>query len=207
MHEYIPMLPAGMTYNWHMKLLIGLGNPGIPYQHNRHNAGALYIDFLYEQLTSRKFQNNVVDTIGEWKTDSYTQSLISSLSINGIDFIFAKPQTFMNASGISVAALVKRFHIKIESDLIVAHDELDIPLGKYKIQRGVGPKLHNGISSIENHIKTNDFVRIRIGIDNRLGMPIPGETYVLHDFTKDEIHTLRAVFAELQTQIYSKNRY
>lgn len=102
-----------------------------------------------------------------------------------------KSNVFMNDSGKFVKANLS--NLTNLANLFIAHDDLDIPLGKYKIQFGVGPKVHNGILSIENSLNTKDFWRIRIGIDNRKN-PVEGEKYVLEDFTNEELEILEGVF-------------
>ena len=91
-------------------------------------------------------------------------------------------------------------------NLIIVHDDLDIPFGKFHIQFGVGPQLHNGLDSIEDHLKTKDFLRIRIGVDNRNSeQKIPGETYVLNDFTKEEFINLKEIiFPKIFSQLKLK---
>ena len=115
-----------------------------------------------------------------------------------------KTNVFMNNSGIAVNKLVRNLKLEIEN-LIVIHDDLDIPLGKFHIQFGVGPQLHNGLESIENHLKTKDFWRIRIGVDNRLpDNKILGETYALQNFLSDEKKLLET---EIFPKIFSKTYY
>ncbi|MBI4099715.1 peptidyl-tRNA hydrolase [Candidatus Microgenomates bacterium] len=105
-----------------------------------------------------------------------------------------KTNVFMNDSGKFVKRAVSRQQIA-DSDLYIVHDDLDLPWGKYKIQFGVGPKVHYGIQSIENELRTGDFWRIRIGVDNRDSLNrIPGDKYVLEDFTKEEREILKGVF-------------
>lgn len=105
--------------------------------------------------------------------------------------------TYMNDSGRAVKKLVDRYSLDLK-DLYVAHDDLDLPLGTYKIQFGVGPKIHNGVSSVEEALGTKDFWRIRIGIDNREpDNRIPGEQYVLEDFTDEERIILDSVIKEV----------
>lgn len=108
-----------------------------------------------------------------------------------------KTNVFMNDSGDFVKKLLTANRYLLTA-LYVAHDDLDLPLGKYKIQFGVGPKVHNGINSVEEALGTGDFWRIRIGIDNRNNQDtrykIQGEKYVLQDFTKEELEILEGVF-------------
>ena len=102
----------------------------------------------------------------------------------------------MNKSGNTVGKFVRS--TKAAKDLIVVHDDLDIPLGKFKIQKGVGPLLHNGIESIENSLAGKDFWRVRIGIDNRKPNTwIDGETYVLQDFQPEEKKIVSELFPSI----------
>lgn len=111
--------------------------------------------------------------------------------------VVTKTNVFMNESGSFVKKLINHYSLDI-SHLYVVHDDLDIPLGSYKIQKGKGPKLHNGILSIENELGTPDFWRVRIGVDNRLsGDRISGEEYVLEDFTQEERQVLDKVIEEI----------
>jgi PTH1 family peptidyl-tRNA hydrolase len=161
-----------------MKLIVGLGNPGIEYENTRHNVGFIILDAMIKE-------NQM-----EW--EKWNNSLISRSNTS----IFAKPQTFMNDSGVAIKALVNFFKIKPQ-EIYVIHDDLDIPLGKWKLQKGVGPKVHNGINSIENELGTQEFWRIRIGIDNRDSENrIAGEEYVLQKFLSDENHILENVSKE-----------
>ena len=181
----------GVRYNIYMYLFIGLGNPGVEYHNNRHNAGFMFVDFLANKTNASPF-----------KFDKYTNSELSTSSdiLRTSDFglrtiILVKPQTFMNRSGESVRKYFQSHKkLAISHELFVAHDDLDIPLGKFKIQKGVGPKMHNGIESIEKAIGTKDFYRIRIGVENRGENKIPGETYVLQNFNNNEIQSIPDVF-------------
>jgi len=102
-----------------------------------------------------------------------------------------KPETYMNRSGIAVAKEL-RFYKLQPTDLIVVHDDLDLRLGEYKIQFGKGPKLHNGVESVEKILGTKEFWRVRIGVDNRNAENrIPGESYVLQSFTPEELTLLQ----------------
>jgi PTH1 family peptidyl-tRNA hydrolase len=125
-----------------------------------------------------------------------------------------KSSVFMNESGAFIKNLIGQYKID-PSDLYVIHDDLDIPLGSYKIQFGVGPKVHNGVNSIEREIGTKDFWRVRIGVDNRKNTGGPsfakaseGKEYVLQDFTSEERKildkTIRKLLIDLVT-IFSKN--
>ncbi len=157
-----------------MKLLIGLGNPGTRYAKNRHNAGHKFVEWLVAS--------------GQWLEK---------------DVEVFKTDTFMNDSG-SFVKKISRTHKLEPSHLFVVHDDLDIPLGQYKIQKGVGPKVHNGINSIESALGGKDFWRIRIGVDNRDPQNrVAGEDYVLQDFTKNELSILEKVFEEIAVSLRS----
>lgn len=116
-------------------------------------------------------------------------------------FYFLKPQTFMNASGQAVAK-IKNFYKIDTQDIYLIHDDLDIKLGEYKIQLGVGPKVHNGVDSVENELGTKDFWRIRIGVDNReRENRIKGEDYVLQDFMKEEKEILNQTIEKVVDEL------
>ena len=175
-----------------MKLIIGLGNIGEKYAKNRHNAGFMFVDYLSWEWNSR------MET--KWHLDKYMDAEIFLLKKDAKEYVFAKPQSYMNKSGEAVRQLMKKYAVS-PSDLIVAHDDLDVPLGKSKIQTGTGPKVHNGILSIESSIKTSDFMRVRIGVDNRNGdRSMPGEAYVLQNFKPEEQDILDKVFVSLASR-------
>lgn len=152
-----------------MKLIVGLGNPGDKYKNNRHNAGHMFIDYLINELPNSAYKS------GAMKTDC-----------------------FMNVSGDFVKKIIHTSNFTID-DLIIVHDDLDIPLGKFRIHKGTGPQLHNGIKSIENRLGTKEFWRVRIGIENRQPAggsenKMSGETYVLQDFKEEEIEIINKLF-------------
>ncbi len=173
-----------------MKLFIGLGNPGTEYTFTRHNVGFLFVDAFAQGFGTT------------FSRDKYTDSEVAKDK----DILFAKPQTFMNASGIAARKLVDHYHIDIPTGLYLVHDDLDIRLGEYKIQYEVGPKIHNGVNSVELELGTKGFYRIRIGVDNRdLANRMPGEAYVLQKFLKEEIQALTPVFSSIISNLQSKN--
>ncbi len=150
-----------------MKLVVGLGNPGETHANNRHNVGFMVVDRLAKEAG--------------W------ESKFEALILKARDYLLVKPQTFMNRSGEVVAKLANFYKVATD-DLMVIHDDLDIRLGEYKIQKGVGPKVHNGLTSVEERLGTANFWRLRIGVDNRpTGQArTPGEEYVLADFLPEE---------------------
>lgn len=158
-----------------MKVIVGLGNPGAVYANTRHNAGVLLVDRL-AGIWRRKKDIMVCET--------KDAMLVKSANI------------FMNESG----RMVREFK---DRDVWVAHDDLDIKLGEFKIQKGKGPKEHGGINSIESVIG-KDFWRIRIGVDNRAGereSVRAGEEYVLQKFTTEERVILERVLNEIAEAI------
>jgi PTH1 family peptidyl-tRNA hydrolase len=166
-----------------MKLIIGLGNTGEKYEKTRHNVGFMVIDAFAAKVNSTG-----------WSLNGKLHSL---LSIVKGSLILAKPTTFMNSSGITAVSLTNYYKIQTP-DIWIIHDDLDIILGQYKIQKGVGPKLHYGIQSIEEKLKTKDFWRVRVGVDNRSDdNRILGEEYVLENFEKGEIEIRDRVIGEI----------
>lgn len=168
------------------KILIGLGNPDEQFLKNRHNVGFLFLDYVYRNSTR----------LTPFKYNKFADSFMCWVYINNDSLkkiLLVKPQTFMNRSGVSVKQLFKlNIDVSIKN-LIIVHDDLDILLGDFKISSGKGPKKHNGIISIEKSIETNEFLRVRIGIENRSSKNISGEKYVLQDFTETEFFKLEEV--------------
>ncbi|GAP06748.1 peptidyl-tRNA hydrolase [Anaerolinea thermolimosa] len=159
-------------------LIVGLGNPGREYQFNRHNIGFLLIDRLCRELLT---------------TPGMVQSkaIIAKAQFAGKKIILAKPQTYMNLSGQSVSSLV-RFY-KIPNDhLLVAHDDLDLPLGTIRLRPGGGSGGQKGVSSIIQQLGTQDFPRLRIGIGRPPGR-MDAAAYVLQDFNQEEREILPEV--------------
>lgn len=151
-----------------MKLLVGLGNPGPKYRKNRHNIGFMVVDELLRRAgaaTKEKFK-------GQW----------ARFSLRGIDVVALEPQTFMNLSGESVRAAADFFRVEA-TDVIVVHDELDLPFGKVKVKQGGGHAGHNGLRSVTQHMGS-EYGRIRCGI----GRPAVGApaAWVLNDFPATE---------------------
>jgi PTH1 family peptidyl-tRNA hydrolase len=197
-----------------MRLIVGLGNPGNKYQNNRHNAGYMVVDRLVEELR--------VEGYGlqhEWRKSSKGKLQYIWFDEKGEHLELIKPYNFMNNSGSSVSYAYKK-HSLSPDDLYVIHDDLDIKLGDYKIQRGKGPKEHNGLLSIYKSLGTKDFWRVRVGIENRIGKSnvkgprprqakrggqmskvLPGEKYVLQDFTDDELVVLNGVIDKIVKDI------
>jgi PTH1 family peptidyl-tRNA hydrolase len=131
--------------------IVGLGNPGKEYENTRHNAGRMTLDFF---ANARLFL--------PWQDDRKTRALISSGIIGKEKILLVKPETFMNKSGTSIKPLITS--VKKAEKLIVVHDDIDLPLGTFKIVFGRGSGGHNGVESIIRGIKTKNFIRIRVGV-------------------------------------------
>ncbi len=160
-----------------MRLLVGLGNPGVKYQNTRHNAGFLLIDQLLEHSGS-KWQGKKFDA--EW----------GKARLFGEEFLFLKPQTFMNLSGKSVAQAM-RFY-KTEASLVIAlYDDIDIPFGKVKVRMGGGHGGHNGIRSMIEEISSDNFARVKLGVGRPTEKYPPVADWVLSDFSQSELEQLR----------------
>jgi len=134
-----------------VKLIVGLGNPGIEYQYTPHNLGFLAID-------------RMADTLGVEVRNRQCRALTARTVMADQMVLLAKPETFMNLSGLSVRELLREYEAKPESDLIVIQDELDFPLGTLRIHRRRSSAGHNGIESIIDALGSEDFLRIRIGV-------------------------------------------
>lgn len=169
-----------------MRLIIGLGNPGKEYERTRHNAGFLFLDVLKEKWD-----------FPEFVMEKKFSASVSAAVRDGEKTLLVKPETFMNRSGESVAAIVNFFKLS-PADLVVIHDDLDLPFGTWKDAAGSGAAGHNGVSDIIEKLGTKDFRRIRIGIgrpaDNR-----DSADYVLETFTPEELGKLPEIFKEILT--------
>jgi len=163
-----------------MKLIIGLGNPGIKYEKTRHNLGWLVIDQLAQKIG-----------INNWKNETKFNSLLAQGSFNDQKIILVKPETFMNNSGSAVQSIANYYKIPFKK-IIIIHDEIDFPLGEIKIQESRGAAGHKGIQSIINHLGTNEFNRVRIGIKPEKDI-IETEKFVMQRFTDQE----EEVFGEI----------
>ncbi len=161
-----PLQPFMPPINAHpIKLIVGLGNPGGDYAETRHNAGFWFV----EQL-ARRYNGN-------FRAESRHHGQLCRISVSGRDCRLLMPSTFMNRSGQSVSSLASYFKIAPE-EILVAHDELDLPTGQARLKRGGGHAGHNGLRDIMSAIGSRDFLRLRIGID-RPQQKGPVTNYVL----------------------------
>jgi peptidyl-tRNA hydrolase, PTH1 family len=159
-------------------LLIGLGNPGREYRDNRHNLGFMVIDRLIVRLNARglKVQSKAIVT-----TATYEERKL----------ILAKPQTYMNLSGQSAQGLLNFYKLPMEN-MLVAHDDLDLPFGTIRIRPGGGPGGQKGMASTIERLGTKEFPRLRLGIGRPPGRMDPA-AYVLQDFSRDEMKILSEI--------------
>jgi PTH1 family peptidyl-tRNA hydrolase len=170
-----------------MKLIVGLGNPGVKYKNTRHNIGFIILD------------NYVQDN--KWIQDK--DALIVTTLIDGNKVLFVKPQTYMNLSGRCVARLVKYYKI-LPEDILVIHDDLDLPKLKYRVKYNSSSGGHNGINDIINALGTKAFTRLKIGIGHEPYEDI--KDYVLGKLSKDELTLLKNdIFNSLITDFINKD--
>lgn len=168
-------------------LIVGLGNPGYRFDNTRHNAGFLFVDKLAEHLKIQNWQEKFNGLV----------SLKNDESIGRI--VLLKPQTFMNLSGESVVQCVNFFKQNRE-EIIIAHDELDLPVGKIKVKNGGSHRGHNGVRNISQLLGYDSYKRIMIGIDRPVGN-IPVSDYVLSKFSDEELIKLENSFSDIIKKI------
>jgi len=162
-----------------VKLVVGLGNPGIEYQFTPHNLGFLTIDRIAERCNVEVVRRRC-------------QALTAKVKLAGIDVLLAKPETFMNLSGLSVSKLVRDLELDPASDLILVYDELDLPMGAIRVRPKGGTAGHNGLESIIGALGSEDFTRVRLGIAP--DHPVrDGAKYVLSQFKKAQLEAIDEV--------------
>ncbi|ODM30148.1 aminoacyl-tRNA hydrolase [Marinobacter adhaerens] len=164
-------------------MVVGLGNPGADYENTRHNAGALFVEAL---------ARSAGQTL---RPEKKYHGLYARIQWQGLDLHLLNPTTFMNRSGLAIKALADFFKIQ-PHQILIAHDELDLPPGTAKLKKGGGHGGHNGLRDTIAHLGTNDFQRLRIGIGH------PGDSrrvtaYVLGRLGKQETEELNAVIDEI----------
>jgi peptidyl-tRNA hydrolase, PTH1 family len=162
-----------------VKLIVGLGNPGIEYQFTPHNLGFLAID-------------RIANNLGVEIRNRQCRALTARAVIAGQPVILAKPETFMNLSGVSVRELVAEYQVDVKSDLIVIYDELDLPLGAIRIRTRGSSAGHNGMESILGALGADEFLRVRLGIapDRKI---TDGVKFVLTPFRKAQLKVVDEV--------------
>jgi PTH1 family peptidyl-tRNA hydrolase len=173
-----------------MKIIVGLGNIGKEYSLTRHNVGFMFVDFLREKFSGSDF-----------KLNKKLEAEICEVDISGEKWFLVKPQTYMNASGRAVNKVLKYYKVSTR-ELLVVHDDLDIEFGKAKVVFAKGPKVHNGLKSVEKNLGI-DFLRLRLGIAGQLYPVLKqkkvsmADEYVLKNFSKDELGELPKVFESI----------
>jgi peptidyl-tRNA hydrolase, PTH1 family len=177
-----------------VKLIVGLGNPGIEYQFTPHNAGFLAVD-------------RIADDCGVVLSNRRGRALTARARLAGQDVLLVKPETFMNLSGLSVAALVNEFEIAEPSrDIIVLYDELAIPLGTIRIRERGSANGHNGVKSVSGVLGTEEWIRIRIGVgkpalaDGR-EVKAGGKDYLLTPMRRQELAVLDEVLDRVKNAV------
>ena len=165
---------------YNVKLIVGLGNPGVEYINTRHNVGFMYLDYIFED----KFKFNKKFNAMEYVT-----------VINDEKVLVIKPLSFMNLSGEVVIRYVNFYKIRVE-DILVIQDDLDMNIGRYKLLFNHGDGGHNGIKNINHHLGSKNYLRLKIGIskDNN----IETKEYVLGKFNKSEIEIINDIFLKLK---------
>ena len=175
-----------------MKLIIGLGNPGKTYAHNRHNVGFQCLNY-FARLHSIRFDRR------------QCQARVGIGEVSGEKLLLARPGTFMNLSGKSVACLVRKYNVPA-SDLLVIYDDLDLPLGKIRLRQSGSSGGHKGMNSIISALGSEDFPRIRVGIGRPQAekQPVSEDrivNYVLNDFSSQEEAIIKPVIAKVAEAI------
>lgn len=159
-------------------LLIGLGNPGREYRDTRHNIGFMLIDRLIVRLNARGMKMQ-------------SKAIVTTATYEDRKLILAKPQTYMNLSGQSAQGLLNFYKIPVEN-MLIAHDDLDIPYGAIRIRPKGGPGGQGGMASTISQLGTKDFPRLRLGIGRPPGRMDPA-AYVLQDFSREEMKVLSEI--------------
>ncbi len=161
-----------------MKMIVGLGNPGKEYENTRHNIGFMIIDEYAKCYNINNFKTKF-------------NGLFSKIYRNGEYFILLKPLSYMNLSGTVVSKFANFYKIKPE-DILIIHDDLDLPVGKIKIKSKGSSGGHNGIKSIIENLNTSDFARFKVGISNNKN--IETKDYVLGKIDKDDLEKINKIY-------------
>lgn len=157
-----------------MKCVVGLGNPGKRYSQTRHNVGYMVLSALRERL-HLEFSDEGVAFLAEGK-------------VAGLPFLLVRPASYMNVSGQAVSCVVRRYCLSAY-DLLIVHDDMDLPFGKVRFRRKGSAGGHKGIASVIDHLGTEDFARLKIGV-GRPPEGVDSADYVLQEFTGEEVRVL-----------------
>jgi PTH1 family peptidyl-tRNA hydrolase len=183
-----------------MKIIMGLGNPGKEFEQTRHNAGFALVDFL-----AQKFELNL-----RFDKKFKAEYIKTEIIQHGVaeDLYLIKSTGFMNNSGVTLKAFLDYFFDNaFEEDegdhLIVAHDDLDLALGQFRLQKGKGPKMHNGLNSIYQQLGHKNFWHLRLGVDSRNGShSINPSDYVLMKMNEEETALLQRAITEVTNLLF-----
>jgi len=169
-----------------MKVIVGLGNPGKEYEHTRHNVGWWVVDHLAD-----------VWRFDGWKKDG--EARVANGTVGGVKVRLVKPQTYMNLSGQVLRSYLRRPFWSAANDLMVAVDEVQLPVGRFRFRAKGSAGGHNGLKSIEAHLKTQDYPRLRIGVGPEEGRERNAilSDYVLSDFGKHDSAVIRELLPPL----------
>jgi len=171
--------------DWH--LIVGLGNPGADYAKTRHNAGFMLADLLAKRWRA------------DWSAGKKFQSRVAKAERDGRRVVLCEPHTFMNASGEAVGAMVKFYRLPLKN-LVVAMDDADLPLGEIRLRPGGSSGGHHGLESIEQHLGSREYARLRIGIGRKDGVrEITG--HVLGRLSVAEMKVMESVLTRAADQI------
>lgn len=173
-----------------MKLIVGLGNFEDKYLFTRHNAGFIMVDFF------------VCANNQSFKIEKKLKSAIAKFKIEGEDIVVVKPLTYMNLSGEAVVAVMNFYKIDIK-DVLIIYDDISLDLGKVRFRNSGSDGGHNGIKSIIKHLGTKDFDRLKIGIGPQPN--IPSESYVLQNFSQEELEKVKEIIKTPLIEDYLKN--
>ena len=165
-----------------MKLIVGLGNPGIKYKGTRHNVGFMFVDSIASYLKC------------SFKLVSKLKSQIAIIKTEDGDVCLCKPMTYMNLSGEAVKSVMQYYNISID-DILIVHDDLDLPVGKIRIKVNSSAGGHNGVKDIIKSLNTQEFMRIKVGISNNKN--IDTKDYVLGNFSKSDLKIIKDIEKEV----------
>jgi PTH1 family peptidyl-tRNA hydrolase len=176
-----------------MKIIVGLGNPGEKYKHTRHNAGFLALDFILKDgdgFMTAKPSHEFKSEMHTWQ--NHDQKVI-----------FLKPQTYMNDSGQALKVICNFYKMNLGTDLLVIHDDSDLPFGTIRTTNSSSSAGHKGVQSIIDNLGTQDFRRIRVGVESRDSKQTPPtDAFVLQDFSEEELKKLKKeVFPKIKEEV------
>ncbi len=173
-----------------MKIVVGLGNYETQYLRTRHNAGFLAVDFFLKGIHALACQSKF-------------RAQICELHFGSQKIFFVKPLTFMNLSGQAVEEICRFYKVNFEKDLLVVHDDVDLPLGNLRVAENSSAAGHNGVQSIIDALGSQAFQRLRIGIESRPDKKLPPtDAFVLQNFSKDEFEKLeKEILPQVKAEI------